>query len=284
MLSSVYLAYPIDQADLPPQFYDKVEEAKDDMVVERGVGWVYDPGDAFRVSRGAFVTGHVAEINNRALDLADGMLAFLPFGVPTIGVPIEIARAANAGKPVAVVTDIGGSWSLAGLEGVQTFEKRADAIEWLCTQDPPRQTTRSSSLPFVVGPNGTLPTRSYEDDAGFDLYVSEDVYIAPYEAVEVRTDVKVQLPSWSYGRLVSRSSTRRKRGLLVHEGTIDAGWRGELLSLTENMTNVGVTVRKGERIAQLIVQHNATRVFEAAGVDALTPHPRGENGFGSSGQ
>jgi dUTP pyrophosphatase len=132
-----------------------------------------------------------------------------------------------------------------------------------------------------------LPTRAYPDDAGYDLYVSETTEVPPGAFVDIPTGVAMQLPDWSWGMLTGRSSTLRKRGLLVNTGIIDTGYRGELYAGVFNLTKETVVVEVGERIAQIIILTNATRLTSVVPLlegETLEPHSRGNNGFGSSGR
>lgn len=131
-----------------------------------------------------------------------------------------------------------------------------------------------------------MPTRAHADDAGYDLYVSEDTIVQPGTFVDIPTAVALELPFWSWGMLTGRSSTLRKRGLLVHTGIIDAGYRGELYAGVWNMTDDEVLVAQGDRIAQLIILDNSTMQTSMRLLgpgQALGEHARGVNGFGSSG-
>lgn len=132
-----------------------------------------------------------------------------------------------------------------------------------------------------------LPTRAYNDDAGFDLYTSERTEIPAGAFIDIPTNIAIELPYWAWGMLTGRSSTLRKRGLLVHTGIIDPGYRGELYAGAFNLTGETVVVEAGERVAQFIIIQNATAEvdIELLGPDeSFNPHPRGEQGFGSSGQ
>lgn len=129
---------------------------------------------------------------------------------------------------------------------------------------------------------GRMPTRAHADDAGYDLYTSEPTVIPPGAFVDVPTAVALQLPDGAWGFLTGRSSTLRKRGLLVHTGIIDTGYRGELFAGAWNLTEEPVTIEEGERIAQIIILTNAT--METIMVQGmLDRHERGVAGFGSSG-
>lgn len=126
------------------------------------------------------------------------------------------------------------------------------------------------------------PVRSYPGDAGFDLYCQPSrVRIGPGEFVDIDCGVKVQLPEGWWGMLTGRSSTLRKKGLLVHTGIVDQGYRGPLFAGVLNLTDHEVFVSGGERLAQFI----PVPIFPGlvAVVDSLDKSVRGTSGFGSSG-
>lgn len=125
------------------------------------------------------------------------------------------------------------------------------------------------------------PNRAMAGDAGFDLYCQESVIVRPGKFVDIDCGVKVQLPEGWWGMLTGRSSTLRKRGLLVHTGIIDNGYRGPLFAGVWNLTSSLVRVEAGERLAQLI----PVPIFPGlvAVVDQLEISERGIKGFGSSG-
>lgn len=129
-----------------------------------------------------------------------------------------------------------------------------------------------------------IPTRANHDDAGLDLYVSANVTIQPHSFVDVPTNTAVSLPAGTWGYLTGRSSTLRKKGLLVNPGVIDAGYTGELFSGVWNLSDQTVTLAPGDRIAQLVVLPNLTQTLEPARVEEFgSAGTRGERGFGSSG-
>lgn len=138
-------------------------------------------------------------------------------------------------------------------------------------------------MPFKVGPDGTLPTRGHQFDAGMDLYVSQDVVVPPHEFVDIPTDVAGALPDYHWGMLTGRSSALRKHGLLVHTGIIDQGYRGELFAGVMNLTDGPVTVHKGDRIAQLIPVPMPYATVTPMRVADLPEGERGDAGFGSTG-
>lgn len=283
----VYLAYPIDQrgpASLAHMF-DQINAFKKVVLDTKHAAWVYDPGDAFKVSRNPQDDG-VARINRAALNSSDVVVAFLPRDTPSIGVPMEIDRAVAQGKHVIVFSDAS-SWMLQ-LPGVIRYgdwddENIGAALDAIGMWNPPIESRQFADLKFKVDTEGCLPKRSYDDDAGLDLVVSASTVILPGTFEDVPCGASVELPSHVWGLVTGRSSALRKRGLLVHSGVIDPGYRGPLFAGAWNMTNEPVKIEAGERIAQLILMGNQTRYHTPLAVDSLAPSLRGSRGFGSTG-
>ncbi|AZF98451.1 deoxyuridine triphosphatase [Arthrobacter phage BigMack] len=300
MTKTLYLAYPIDFSgghSVTAQIADTVAWAKDNILRDSGI-LAYDPGAAWTVGGRRKVTPELQKINQAAIQQADAMLAYAPAGVRSWGVPAEVERAAMRGMNVAIITDGNPSWAMPTGPNVHVVQSKPDwshatieALTWLADQKLPsfakgNPTRERKTLQFapVDGAEVQLPTRAYSDDAGLDLFVTEDTWVPANGFVDIRSHIKVQLPDWSWGFLVGRSSTLRKKGLLVNPGIIDAGYRGELFSGVQNMTSKPVHVEAGERIAQLIIIGNGTRQIEPVLVPELNSHARGKNGFGSSGK
>jgi dUTP pyrophosphatase len=130
-----------------------------------------------------------------------------------------------------------------------------------------------------------LPSRSYDDDAGFDLYAAEAATVPAGGRASVRTGIALEIPERHAGLVLPRSGLAAKHGIaLVNApGLIDAGYRGEVRVLLLN-TDAGedFEIAVGDRIAQLlVVRVEAPDVVE---VDELATSDRGEAGFGSSGR
>jgi dUTP pyrophosphatase len=127
----------------------------------------------------------------------------------------------------------------------------------------------------------TVPTRAHADDAGLDLYGLEDATIAPSEGKILRTGVAVAVPAGHVGLVCDRSSMA-KRGLKTAGGVIDAGYRGEVGVVIWNISGQPQVVKKGERIAQMLVIPIAVPApVETKDLGTTT---RGVNGFGSTGR
>lgn len=137
---------------------------------------------------------------------------------------------------------------------------------------------------FELGRGAKAPFKKHSGDAGWDLFVSRECDIAPGDTVDVHTDVKVDLPPYTYMRIVGRSSTLRKYDLMVNEGIIDNGFTGELFVCVHNLGDKPFHVEKGMRLAQVLfgviedVRWSQVKEVKAA------PGKRGNNGFGSTGK
>lgn len=136
-----------------------------------------------------------------------------------------------------------------------------------------------------LDPELPLPAYAHPGDAGLDLHAREDVALAPSERALVPTGLAIALPPGHVGLVHPRSglAARHGLGMVNAPGTIDEGYRGELKVILVNLDpRETVTLRRGDRIAQLLVQ----RVERAAVVEVeeLPGSPRGEGGFGSTGR
>lgn len=130
-------------------------------------------------------------------------------------------------------------------------------------------------------PRAIAPSQAYEGDAGWDLACLDNFVVPPQSYVDARTGIAAAVPPGYFMRLVGRSSTFRKKRLMVIEGIIDAGFRGELFSCVYNPTAKGIAVKRGERLVQAIVSPFHRADWERA--DELPESERGVAGFGSSG-
>lgn len=136
----------------------------------------------------------------------------------------------------------------------------------------------------ALDPQLPPPEYARPDDAGADLRAAEDVTLAPGERALVPTGVALAIPAGFAGFVHPRSGLAVRHGLSVVNapGTIDAGYRGEVKVPLINLDPTEpVVLRRGDRIAQLVVQPVVQARFMA--VDRLADSERGEAGFGSTG-
>ncbi len=134
---------------------------------------------------------------------------------------------------------------------------------------------------FKLLANGILPTLGSEQAAGWDLYAIKDAIMAPGETYAAPLGLSMEIPPPLFGQIVPRSSVSMK-GALIHTGTIDPDYRGELRVIVSCLTPRGFTIKAGDRIAQLIFHRvEPVALFVA---DELSETKRGSGGFGSTGR
>ncbi|MBK6874615.1 MAG: dUTP diphosphatase [Kineosporiaceae bacterium] len=140
-------------------------------------------------------------------------------------------------------------------------------------------------IPFRRLDPGLPPPRyAHPGDAGADLVSAVDVVLAPGRREVVPTGIAVELPEGYAAFVHPRSGLAARHGVTVVNapGTVDAGYRGEIkVTLINTDVDHPFTVRRGDRIAQLVVQRVEHATFLE--VDQLTETPRGAGGFGSTG-
>ena len=135
-----------------------------------------------------------------------------------------------------------------------------------------------------LDPGLPLPRYAHPGDAGVDLYAREGVNLAPGARALVSTGVAIALPTGYAGFVHPRSGLAARHGITMVNapGTIDAGYRGEILvNLLNTDSHEAFNISRGDRIAQLVVQ----RVSEAhfVEVESLPGSQRGDTGHGASG-
>ncbi len=129
-----------------------------------------------------------------------------------------------------------------------------------------------------------LPSYAHPGDAGADLVTTVDVVLKPGERMLVPTGVAIALPEGYVALVHPRSGLAARHGLSIVNtpGTIDAGYRGEIKVLLINHDpREPIELRRGDRVAQLVIQRFERASFEA--VEALPESTRGSGGYGSTG-
>lgn len=128
---------------------------------------------------------------------------------------------------------------------------------------------------------GFMPIRAHSTDAGLDLRSPIDVFVPAKEAVCIDTAVCVELPENTVGMVKSKSGLNVHNGLQC-EGVIDVGYTGSIRVKLYNHSCLNYFVRRGDKIAQLVIMPILTPALEV--VDELEETERGSNGFGSTGR
>ena len=135
-----------------------------------------------------------------------------------------------------------------------------------------------------LDPDLPLPSYAHPGDAGADLMAAADVEIPPGGRALVPTGVAIALPEGYVGLVHPRSGLAVRLGVTVLNapGTVDAGYRGEILvNLINHDPETTAKISRGDRIAQLVVQRVERAQFHV--VDELPGSVRGEGGHGSTG-
>ena len=125
-----------------------------------------------------------------------------------------------------------------------------------------------------------IPTRGSAMAAGYDLYSYEDRVLAPGDCILVDTGVGITVPPGTYGRVAPRSGVSKHK-ILINAGICDEDYTGIVKVMMQNIGTDLFVIKKGDRIAQLVLEKIVTPEVEV--VEELTPTTRGAGGFGSTG-
>ena len=130
--------------------------------------------------------------------------------------------------------------------------------------------------------NAELPTRGSKEAAGYDLHSAYDYFVLANGKELVKTDISVKIPDGHYGRIAPRSSLAWKNHIDIGAGVIDSDYRGNVGVVMFNHGNENLIIKKGDRVAQLILEKIS--ILEVEEVEDLDLTVRGDGGFGSSGR
>jgi dUTP pyrophosphatase len=133
--------------------------------------------------------------------------------------------------------------------------------------------------------NAVLPAKQSAGAAGFDISAGTDgsLTIPPLERAAIPTGVALEIPPGCEGQIRPRSGLAKNAGLtlLNSPGTIDSDYRGEITVIVINLGKESVTIKNGDRIAQIVFSPVLHAVMTVA--DDLSVTERGGKGFGSTG-
>lgn len=125
-----------------------------------------------------------------------------------------------------------------------------------------------------------IPRRNKDSDAGFDLYATRSDTIWHGGQLVLPIGIACELPEGYVGIIKPRSGMAVKHMINVHAGVVDQGYRGEIHVCLINHGDRPVEIRKGDRIAQMLV---VPFCGDSVEVDSIGDSERGSDGFGSSG-
>ena len=130
-------------------------------------------------------------------------------------------------------------------------------------------------------PDAILPSYAHPGDAGMDIYSVEDRIIKAGERALVSTGLSIELPEGLVGLVWDKSGLANNSGLKTMAGVMDSGYRGEYKIVIFNTSKEDYFIKKGAKIAQLLIQPIMTAEIEQ--VEELSDTSRGTGAFGSTG-
>lgn len=135
---------------------------------------------------------------------------------------------------------------------------------------------------IVADSDQFIPANHHTTDAGADIKSSIDITLQPNKVEMVDAGFSAEIPDGYHAKIVARSSMG-KRGILVPNspGIIDSSYRGRICVLLLNLSGQPYEIKKGDRIAQWLLDKNQLYCWES--VEKLSETERGTGGFGSSG-
>ena len=167
-----------------------------------------------------------------------------------------------------------------------------------------KKDTNKLTIPFKkINTDVIIPISSKEGDAGADAHImgfkkiitedgkkklieiNADSYtLKPLERIGCPLGFATAIPEGYYFKVVPRSGLGLWNGLSIvnSPGTIDTGYRNEWMAIVVNLSNTDVTLRRGERICQIIL--GKIHQYEFVETDVLPESERGLGGFGSTGK
>lgn len=126
-----------------------------------------------------------------------------------------------------------------------------------------------------------IPHYAHYGDAGMDIFSIEEIFLKPGERKSIRTGLKMELPEGYVLLIWDKSGLATKNGIKTIAGVIDSNYRGEILIALINLSDTVFEIKKGQKIAQALIQK--VECAEIEEVESLNETPRGEEGFGSTG-
>ena len=137
-------------------------------------------------------------------------------------------------------------------------------------------------MKIKLDPGAYMPIREHPADAGLDLRCREDAMLWKDGSAVFDTGVHVQLPHGWHGQVVGRSGLNINDGIVCLQGTIDESYTGSIVVKLYNLSGKCYRIRKGDKVAQLVIIPYAAPELEL--VDDLEETERGDAGFGSTGR
>ena len=130
-------------------------------------------------------------------------------------------------------------------------------------------------------PDAIIPSYAHQGDAGLDLFSTEDTTIQPHKRKLISTGLAIELPEGYVALIWDKSGIANNTGVTTMGGVIEHTYRGEYKALLLNTSKEPYEIKKGQKIAQLLIQPISTAEVEE--VQELSETQRGKGAFGSTG-
>jgi len=132
-------------------------------------------------------------------------------------------------------------------------------------------------------PDAQVPKRADKGSAGLDICTVQDVSVSPGDIAIAPTGLAIEIDQDVYARIAPRSGLAVKNQIHVMAGVVDSSYRGEIKVVLSNLGKKKVEFKKGDRIAQIILEKISICEPCEVELDDLNESERGVGGFGSSG-
>lgn len=141
---------------------------------------------------------------------------------------------------------------------------------------------------------GKLPSKANPNDAGFDVYATEDIALFPGQVLKHPLNIRMELPQGCWARIETKSGLGSK-GMMVWAGVIDEGYRGVPHVIMSNIKLVNndlfqtenkepILIKKGDKVAQITMNNHSNEYQMVQVKEVSQDTSRGTGGFGSSGR
>lgn len=132
-------------------------------------------------------------------------------------------------------------------------------------------------------PDAKIPNRADKGSAGLDICTVQDVNVPPGDIAIAPTGIAIEINREVYARIAPRSGLAVKNKIHVMAGVVDSSYRGEIKVVLSNLGKEPVTFKKGDRVAQIILEKISMVEPREVDLQELNESERGVGGFGSTG-
>ncbi|MCX6795291.1 MAG: dUTP diphosphatase [Candidatus Falkowbacteria bacterium] len=163
-------------------------------------------------------------------------------------------------------------------------EKKEDIVVEVINEiaeEPVKKIESQKVLVEKLKPEAKIPDRAHPNDAGYDLFASENYSIPPYGQVKINTGIKMAIPA-GFAGLIWDKSGLAAQGLKTMGGVIDADYRGEIIVVAKNLTEDFFHITEGQKVAQIIIQEIGQVKMTESKIEDETDRKNGS--FGSTGK